>query len=115
MRTALVYHFSSAGFNVLSAENGRIGLDLALKEIPDIILLDVMMPELDGVTVMNTLRKANDWGKNVPIIFLTSLFDDDDIMQGVPASERGNPEYSGFKDRLSLADIVEKVKKRLEG
>lgn len=113
MRTALAYHFTAEGFTVFSESDGKLGLVCALAEKPDIILLDVMMPGLDGVTVMNELRRANDWGKNVPIILLTSLFEEDDIMQGVPAAEKGKSECYGLKDSLSLAEIVEKVNKRL--
>lgn len=113
MRTALTYHFTAEGFTVFSEPDGKLGLLRALAEKPDIILLDVMMPGLDGVTVMNELRHANDWGNNVPIILLTSLFEEDDIMQRVPVAEKGKSECYGLKDGLSLAQIVEKVNRRL--
>lgn len=114
MRSALTQHFSVGNFTVLSAQNGRIGLECALKEMPDIILLDVMMPELDGVTVMNTLRTANAWGKDVPIILLTSLFEEDDLMQKIKSASGDVRKYYSFKDGTSLAKVTEKVNRMLD-
>lgn len=112
LRSALSYHFTAEGFTVFSESDGRLGLARALSEKPDIILLDVMMPGLNGIVVMNEVRRSNDWGSNVPIIILTSLFVEDDIMQGMPADDQNADTYS-FKDTLSLKQITEKVNRRL--
>lgn len=102
----------------LSASDGPSGLAVALREKPDIILLDIMMPGFDGMALMKNLRQAreqsgqeNEWGKHVPIILLTSLSADDKIMIGIIRDE---PAYYIVKDNFSLDDIVEKVKERLE-
>ncbi|HTG43293.1 MAG TPA: response regulator, partial [Verrucomicrobiae bacterium] len=58
-------------FDVSQAENGRVGLELAKKERPDVILCDVMMPELDGHQVLQALREDTSTA-NVPFIFLTA-------------------------------------------
>lgn len=111
MRSALTHHFTAEQFEVSSASDGNIGLEYALNDHPDIILLDVMMPGQDGVSVMNTLRKAGDWGNDVPIILLTSLFEEDDVLQKVRKED--HVEY-GFKDGLSLAEITRKVREQLD-
>lgn len=51
------YNLKKEGFDVFKAENGKIGLELAIKEIPDLILLDVMMPEMDGIETCYQLKE----------------------------------------------------------
>ena len=59
-------------FEVLKASGGREGIHMAREQKPDIILLDIMMPEIDGFTVSNYLKKISGTA-NIPIIFLTAL------------------------------------------
>lgn len=59
-------------FTSLEARNGREGVELALEHHPDLILLDLIMPEMDGMTAFRKIRE-DEWGKNVPIIILTNL------------------------------------------
>jgi CRP-like cAMP-binding protein len=73
---------SLANYNVLSAENGKIGVDLALKEKPDLIICDIMMPELDGYGVLHILSK-NEQTANIPFIFLTAKTEKTDIRKGM--------------------------------
>ena len=73
---------SLANYNVLSAENGKIGVDLALKENPDLIICDIMMPELDGYGVLHILSK-NEQTANIPFIFLTAKTEKTDIRKGM--------------------------------
>jgi two-component system, OmpR family, alkaline phosphatase synthesis response regulator PhoP len=61
----------AAGWDVLTANSGIIGIDTAEKELPDAILLDVMMPEMDGITTFKALQ-ANPITANIPVIFLTA-------------------------------------------
>ena len=60
-----------AGYKTFTAENGKRGVDLAMKEKPDVIVCDIMMPELDGYGVLHLLRK-NEETQNIPFIFLTA-------------------------------------------
>ena len=106
---ALAEKFKHQDFNVLSAKNGEEGLALALKNHPDAILLDVLMPKMDGLTMMNKLRE-DAWGKNVPIIVLTNLNPDDMVMREIVKNE---PAYYLIKSELQIEDLVEKVKERL--
>jgi signal transduction histidine kinase/CheY-like chemotaxis protein len=61
----------TGGWQVITAENGRIGLEKLAKKRPDLILLDLMMPEMDGFQFVNHLREHKDW-RNIPIVILTA-------------------------------------------
>jgi DNA-binding response OmpR family regulator len=111
MLNALVEKFSSEGFETVAAKDGKTGFDKALVEKPDLILLDIVLPEKDGMTMMRELRAYNSWGKGVPIILLTNLNADDKIMEGVAKDE---PSYYLVKTDWTLDQIVDKVKERLE-
>jgi len=65
------FKFEAEGYEVDTAENGKIGLALAQKMKPDIILLDLMMPEMTGDEMLAKLR-ATAWGKNIKVIILTN-------------------------------------------
>ncbi len=110
-RKALVDKFTREGFHVLEARDGEEGLRIALKEQPHIILLDIIMPKMDGMTMLKKLRQENDWGKSVPVILLTNLSSDDDkINQGITENE---PAYYLVKSNWPINEVVEKVKERL--
>jgi DNA-binding response OmpR family regulator len=64
--------FEAEGFEVETAENGKLGLDLAKAMKPDIILLDLMMPEMTGDQTLAELRKTP-WGKNIKVVILTNM------------------------------------------
>ncbi len=64
--------FEAEGFQVQSAENGKLGLELIQTFQPDIVLLDLMMPEMNGDQVLATMRKT-DWGKDIKVIILTNM------------------------------------------
>lgn len=64
--------FETEGFEVETANNGKLGLELAEKMQPDIILLDLMMPELNGDEMLEKMR-ATDWGKDIKVIILTNM------------------------------------------
>lgn len=99
------------GFEVFIAKNGQVGLELALREKPDLILLDILMPVMDGLTMMDTLRQKNSYGKNVPIILLTNLSADEErIMQAITKNE---PAYYLVKSDYTLNGVLEKIKERL--
>lgn len=84
IRDLLEYNLKKEGFNVISADNGVKGIDLAKKHLPDIILLDVMMPEMDGVEVCENLR-SDESTKNIFICFLTARNEDYSQIAGLEA------------------------------
>ena len=111
LRNAIRTKLSLEGFNVLEAKNGEEGLAIALAKHPDLILLDIVMPKVDGITMMKKLRQENEWGKNVPIILLTNLGKDDDkIIQAVSENE---PAYYIVKSDYSMKELIEKIRQRL--
>ena len=71
----LSYNLSKEGFEVFKADNGKTGVEIAKKENPDIILLDVMMPEMDGIETCRTLRELPQF-ENTIIAFLTARTED---------------------------------------
>ncbi len=98
--------FSNEGFSVLEAKNGLTGLKMALEETPEIILLDILMPELDGMEMMKRLRETNVYGKKVPIVILTNLDADEKITWAVA---KDGPAYYLIKSNVDMDEIVEKV------
>lgn len=94
-----------AGFLVVTAENGEEGLTAVKKESPDLILLDVEMPIMDGITMAKKLKESN---SNTPIIFLTNMSDMKHISDAVETAS----DYI-IKSELNTDDIVNRVKERL--
>ncbi len=86
LRDLLSNSLLSAGYDVITAENGQIALDLLEEREIDLILLDVMMPVMDGFTVCEEIRKTSD----IPIIMLTALNRPDDVEKGL---QLGADEY----------------------
>ena len=66
------FKFEGEGYTVETAHNGKIGLELAEHMKPDIILLDIMMPEMTGDVMLGELRKQP-WGKDIKVIILTNM------------------------------------------
>ncbi len=64
--------FQQEGYDVESADNGKVGLELCGKMNPDIVLLDLMMPEMTGEEMLTAMRKTS-WGKNIKVIILTNM------------------------------------------
>src|SRR6185312_5311963 len=64
--------FETEGFTVQTAENGKLGLELCEQMKPDMVLLDLMMPEMNGDEMLAKLR-ATDWGKGIQVIILTNM------------------------------------------
>ncbi len=101
---------SVEGFEVFTAVNGEEGLQKALAETPDLILLDILMPVMDGLTMLQKLREENDYGKKVAVILLTNLSaGNEDIIKKIAETE---PIYYIVKNSLTIKELVEKVKDR---
>src|SRR4051812_3906913 len=66
------FKFEAEGFTVETADNGKLGLELAESMKPDVILLDLMMPEMTGDEALEAMRKT-DWGKEIKVIILTNV------------------------------------------
>jgi CRP-like cAMP-binding protein/CheY-like chemotaxis protein len=100
-----------AGYKTFTAENGKKGVDIAIKEKPAVIVCDIMMPELDGYGVLHLLRKNPDT-QNIPFIFLTAKTERSDFRKGM---EMGADDYitKPFDD-IELLNAIEVRLKRSE-
>ncbi|MFD2144022.1 response regulator transcription factor [Mucilaginibacter antarcticus] len=99
-----------AGYTVTSANNGKTGVELAFQDVPDIILCDIMMPEMDGYGVLYLLSKRPETIA-VPFIFLTAKAEHFDRRKGM---EMGADDYltKPFDDMELLSAIESRLKKR---
>lgn len=101
--------FEADGFDVQVANNGKVGVDLAKEYQPDIILLDLQMPEMNGADALAIIRKS-DWGKNIPVIVLTNMGEEES-----PKSLKSLGIHSYIvKANLTPRQVVERVKQALE-
>ncbi|MBI4457539.1 response regulator [Candidatus Uhrbacteria bacterium] len=97
------------GFQVVSARDGEEGLKAAATELPDLILLDVLMPKLDGFEVLKRL-KADPATKPIPVIMLTNLGQKEDVEKGL---SEGAEDYL-IKAHFVPSEAVIKIKKVLK-
>ena len=97
------------GFEVLSANNGEEGLEMAIKNRPDLILLDIVMPVMDGITMLKKLRTESEWGKDVKVIMLTNLSDSEKVAEAVLYGFHSYLVKSDWK----IEDVVKKVREKL--
>ena len=88
------------------ASDGESGLNLALTEFPDIILLDLLMPKKDGIHFFSELRQ-HEWGKHVPVVVLTNSDPDEQLLKDML---RFRPAFYFVKSECDLQEVVEKVK-----
>lgn len=98
----------SEGFSVLEAKNGAEGLEVALHSHPDLILLDVIMPVMDGMTMLKKLRQ-DPWGKDAKVIILTNLNEVGKISEAVA----GKTYDYIIKSDIKLVDLIAMVRQRL--
>jgi DNA-binding response OmpR family regulator len=102
------FKFENEGFSVQTASNGKLGLELAKAMQPDIILLDLMMPEMDGEAVLKQLR-ASSWGMDIKVIILTNMGE-----QEIPSSLKELGVSSVIlKANMTPRQVAELVKKQL--
>jgi DNA-binding response OmpR family regulator len=100
--------FETDGFDVQLADNGKRGVALVEAYLPDIILLDVQMPEMDGAEALGIIRKA-DWGKNIPVIILTNMGEEESPKE---LRSLGIESYI-VKASLTPRQVVQRVKDAL--
>lgn len=108
LREAIVTSLTNAGFEAIEAADGAIGVEMALKHHPDVILMDIIMPNLDGHEATEKIRE-DVWGKDAKIIFLSALSDAENVVHAV---KNGSEEYI-IKPHTSLQEIVSKVQEVL--
>jgi DNA-binding response OmpR family regulator len=100
--------FEAEGFEVQTAENGRLGVELCEHFRPDMILMDLKMPEMTGEEALQLIRQAN-WGKTIPVIILTNLGEEE-----APKSLQTLGIHSYIvKAELTPRQVTERVKQAL--
>lgn len=98
------YNLKKEGFKVLKAENGEEGISKAKEHKPDLILLDIMMPKMDGLEAVEIMRKDEDL-KKTPIIFLTARSDEKTEIDGL---NKGGDDY--ITKPISTTKLVSRIK-----
>ena len=101
--------FESDGFEVRLAANGQIGIEVVEKFQPDIILLDLQMPEMDGTEALKHIR-SKDWGKTIPVIVLTNLGEEEAPRE---LKKLGRHSYI-VKANLTPRQVAEQVKSAIK-
>lgn len=104
IREAIVDVLTQAKYQVFAAENGEVGLNLALTEHPDLILLDVVMPVMDGQTMLIKLRDDS-WGKQAKVVMLTAM----DDAKNVAESYSGKVTDYLVKSQIDIDEFVKQV------
>ena len=111
LRGALRDKFIREEFLVYEAKDGEEGLSTALAYRPDVILLDMMMPRMDGMTMLANLRSADSWSEHVPVFVLTNLGEDDKLaMKGITDDMFA---HYLVKSNWSIDQIVGKVREAI--
>ncbi len=109
LRDMYVLKFEKSGFTVSQAAEGAEGLELAKKKKPDIILLDIILPKMDGFAVLESIKSV-DALKDVPVVLLTNLGQDTDREKG---KKLGAVDYI-VKANVTPAQVEEQIKKLLQ-
>ena len=111
IRTLLGFHLRNAGYTYLEAEDGRVALELIRKEDIDLVILDLMLPEIGGLDILKYIRYESQ-KKKLPVIIASALTEDVDI---VTALELGADDYitKPFSPRVLIAK-VKSVLRRIE-
>ena len=97
-----------AGYKVLSAPNGKAGVELALEHAPDLVICDIMMPVLDGYGVLHMLQRNKDM-KDIPFIFLTAKTERSDYRRGM---EMGADDY--IMKPFEATELLHAIESRLK-
>lgn len=104
----LIDKFTNRNFLVFSANNGEDGLKIALQQRPDAILLDILIPKIDGVVLLNKLKELPTT-KNIPVIILTNIGLSEKVIE---MTKLGADDYL-IKSDWTLEDVAKKVEERL--
>jgi len=106
--TLMSNEFIKENFEVITARNGADGVQVALKNHPDLIVLDITMPVMDGLSMLKTLRQ-DQWGNNVPVMVLTNRDDSANI-----SGMMNNKVFRYFiKEENKLEDVAKEIKEML--
>lgn len=103
--------FERESFKVFRAKDGEEGFSMANENHPDLIILDILLPKMSGLKMMDELRKDGSWAKKVPIFLLTNVSPDESEILKTVAEDK--PSYYIVKSNWNMSDIISKAKERL--
>jgi two-component system, OmpR family, alkaline phosphatase synthesis response regulator PhoP len=109
IRDLIHFHLFKSKYKVLEAENGQDAIDIALSHKPDLVLLDIMLPSINGLDVCKKLKSSPD-SKEIKIIFITSKGEEEDIVKGL---ELGADDYitKPFSPKILMARVKTVLKR----
>ena len=112
IRAIITFNLKKEGFNSFEADDGEIGLEKARQMVPDLILLDIMLPGIQGIDVCRIIKSDRDT-KNIPIILVSALGQEDDIVNGL---EAGADDYIAkpFSNRILLARVKSVLRRKVD-
>ena len=111
LREMVVEMLHQKNYLTLEAGNGKEGVNLALSKRPDLILLDILMPVMEGMTALKIIR-ANTWGAHVPVIIMTNLSATDEHM--VEDMVTRKPMYYLIKSDWMISDVIKKIEELIK-
>jgi len=110
MLDALASKFEKKGFKVIRAHDGEEGYTLAMKEKPALLILDIIMPKMNGMDLMEKVRQDDHWGSDVPIVMLTNISDPENVSRAAMSHV-----YDFLvKTDWRLDDVAKLVEEKLE-
>lgn len=108
---ALRIKFEKEAYQVLVGRDGEEGLSIALQQHPDVMLVDIIMPKMDGMEMLGKLREDT-WGRSVPVIVMTNI--STDTNQQIDNVISTQPSYYLIKSNTDIEEVVDKVKELLK-
>ena len=112
IRAIITFNLKKEGFNSIEADDGEIGLEKARQMVPDLILLDIMLPGIQGIDVCRNIKSDRNT-KNIPIILVSALGQEDNIVNGL---EAGADDYitKPFSNKILLARVKSVLRRKVD-
>lgn len=110
LRELMTQKLTSEGFEMIEASDGEMGVERVKEEEPDLVLLDLLLPGIDGFEVLKWIRQEKQF-KDLPVIILSNLGDEKDIKKG---KELGATSYL-IKSNFTPTEIIETINRSLSG
>ena len=110
IRKSLQETLVGVGFEVWTERGGAARWVKAVSEKPELLVIDVEMPVMDGMEMLKKLRESGDWGKTVPAVILTNYDTSDKVIQGVLENE---PSMYLLKAKITPEEIADRIKEKL--
>jgi len=109
-RDLLSYQLNESGYSVTEAKDGKEGLEMARAQHPDLILLDILMPVMNGIDMLSELRK-DAYGAKAKVILLTNLDPDDFTVKKIMQDQ---PAFYCIKSNIQYVKLLEKIKELMD-